>query len=137
MLMYRGEVWEVWDRVLDSTLSMEPKVGLDLMTLRSRPELKRRVRHLPSCALTLSQGCPRHPWNTGFKCSLKDVKDAIVGCRHFCPDFSSQWKRSGPLIESYKTCPKCFDFFFFFWSLYIIYPWSDNSGSLFDLFIEL
>ena len=40
----RGEVWEEGQTC--AVLSMEPDVGLDFMTLRSRPELKSRVGHL-------------------------------------------------------------------------------------------
>ena len=39
---------ERWSQA-DSVLSAEPDVGLDLVTLRSPPELKPRVRHLTNC----------------------------------------------------------------------------------------
>jgi len=50
----RESAWEwVWEggegereSQTDALLSMEPNVGLDLMTLRSWPELKSKVRHL-------------------------------------------------------------------------------------------
>ena len=39
-----------------STQSAEPNVGLDLLTLRSQPKLKPRVRHLTDC----DTRCPKH-----------------------------------------------------------------------------
>ena len=48
----------------DSTLTMEPNTGLDLMTLKSWPELKPRVRSLTNCA---TQVPPRHMTSYKFK----------------------------------------------------------------------
>ena len=42
---------------VDSALSVEPNVGLDLMTPRSQCELKPRVRHSTNCAMQVPRLC--------------------------------------------------------------------------------
>ena len=46
----------------DSMLSVEPHVGLDLITLRSLPEPKPWVRHLTDCATQVTQHIKNIKW---------------------------------------------------------------------------
>ena len=53
----RGRRRENPKQIPDSKLSVEPHPGLDPMTLRSRPELKPRVRHLTDCTIQALPMC--------------------------------------------------------------------------------